>query len=135
MPFAYNLVGTTYFVEVVDSSGCSASGSIRVEVDNRRDVFLPNVFTPNQDGVNENFMIFTGEGVTAIPSVRVYDRWGELVREAKNLQIGPSGAVVWDGTMKGEAMQPGVYVYVAEVLFLDQPQTPLVFKGDVTLLR
>ena len=134
-PWAFNLIPTTYFVQVWDSVGCLVESSVTVDVNNRRNVYLPNVFTPNLDGHNENFMIFTGQGVTGIRSVRVFNRWGELMTEVRDLPPSPDGAVVWDGQFKGKTMQPGVFVYIAEVMFADRPNDPIIIKGDVTLLR
>ncbi|RLD20909.1 MAG: hypothetical protein DRI69_05300 [Bacteroidetes bacterium] len=135
MPYASNVLPTTYFVQVWDSAGCVALESIFVDVDNNRNVFIPNVFSPNQDGRNEDFKIFTGQGVLGIRSARVFNRWGELMVEIMNPELNPDGTFIWDGDFNGELMQPGVYVYMAEILFQDAPDQPLIYRGDVTLIR
>ncbi len=131
--WVFNSQPTLYTWTVTDVNGCTGSASILVEVDYDRDVFMPNVFTPNNDGRNDDFRIFTGPGVESIHYFRIYDRWGNLVHQENNLLPNPGGAGKWDGTREGSLMNPGVYVYVAEVGFLDGET--LVFRGDITLIR
>jgi gliding motility-associated-like protein len=102
-------------------------------VDNHPDVFIPNVFSPNFDGRNDQLLLFTGQGITSIPSIRIFDRWGELMRERLAVFPADGGIEVWDGSFHGKMMAPGVYVYVIEVRFADN-QT-LTYRGDITLLR
>jgi gliding motility-associated-like protein len=134
-PFASNVLPTTYFVQVWDSAGCLALKKIFVDVDNKRNVYIPNVFSPNQDGRNEDFKIFTGQGVRAIRSARVFNRWGELMVEINNPLLDTDGTFIWNGEFRGQLMEPGVYVYMAEILFEDAPDKPLIYRGDLTLLR
>ena len=134
-PWAMNVTPATYFVQVWDSAGCLAETQVLVNVDNRRNIYLPNVFSPNRDGRNEEFRIFTGQGVERIQSVRVFNRWGELMTEVRDQLPDPDGVYVWDGEFKGRQMQPGVYVYMAEVIFIDRPNDPVIVTGDLTLLR
>lgn len=132
--WVYNVLPATYTWTVTDVNGCQGSSSITVQVDFDRDVFVPNAFSPNNDGRNDDFMIFSGPGVEMINYVHIYDRWGNLVFSSGQQLPDPSGVAVWDGTSHGSKLNPGVYVYVAEVTFIDQ-HTTLVFRGDVTLLR
>ena len=123
---------TTYTVQVTDSLGCSATDEITITVDKSRDVYIPNVFTPNGDGINDNFMIFGGIGVTQIEVLKIYNRWGELLFEASNFQ--PNDPFFsWDGKLKGKSLNPSVFVYFAEISFFDGVTIP--YKGDVTLLK
>jgi len=133
--YASNVIPVTYFVQVIDSAGCLAEIQVLVDVNTQRNVYFPNVFTPNNDGRNEDFMIFTGSGVTMINSVRVFNRWGEMMNEVRDLPPSTDGHVVWDGEYRGRQMQPGVYVFVAEIQFADRPDDPIIFKGDITLIR
>ncbi len=124
----------TYTLTVVDTNGCEGFDDILVEVDKNRNVFIPNTFTPNGDGTNDFFNVHTGTGVERIRSFRVFDRWGELMFEAIDLIPGDAGPSLsgWDGTFKGDYMNPGVYVYLVEVEFSDG--IVLLYRGDVTLL-
>ena len=136
MPYARNLRPATYYVQVWDSAGCVSIESIYVDVDNKRNVYIPNVFSPNRDGRNENFMLYAGQGVIGVRSVRVFNRWGDLMAEIINPPFGGNdGTLIWNGEFRGRDMEPGVYVYMAEVLFADAPDQPLIYRGDVTLIR
>jgi len=132
--WVYNFVPTIYTWTVTDANGCQGSGSITVGVDFDRDVYIPNVFTPNNDGRNEEFRIHTGPGVESINYLHIYDRWGNLVHSETGLLPDPSGAGNWDGTYNGDELNPGVYVYVAEISFVDN-HTTLIYRGDVTLIK
>ncbi|RMG79039.1 MAG: hypothetical protein D6714_17005, partial [Bacteroidetes bacterium] len=108
-----------YTLTIVDANGCTATAEVFVEVDRNRNVYLPNVFSPNDDGVNDKFKVFTGIGVERILSFRIFDRWGELLYEDFNLAPSVDGAGEWDGRFRGEKIKPGVFVYIVEVQFLD----------------
>ena len=58
-----------YTIEIFDINGCNGSDDIFVEVDKNRNVYIPNVFTPNGDGYNDEFQVFSGPGVTQINSM------------------------------------------------------------------
>ncbi len=131
--WVFNSVPALYTWTVTDINGCTGSASILVNVDYDRDVFIPNVFSPNDDGRNDDFKIFTGLGVTKINYFRIYDRWGNLIHEENNLLPDENGAGKWDGTFHGDEMNPGVYIFVAEVTFVDN--ATLTYKGDITLVK
>jgi len=85
------------------------------------EIFVPNVFSPNDDGFND---IFKPRGTEPFEyEMRIYDRWGNLVFESKVLDQG------WDGTFKGKLMNSGVFVYY--ILGAGE----VINKGNVTLLR
>ncbi len=133
-PFVMPLDEIAYTVTVTDLDGCTASDQIILRVKKDRDVFIPNVFSPhNNDGINDEFMIFGNEKVIVkINSFQVFDRWGELVWEDFDFQPNdPSRS--WDGKLKGEPMNPAVFVYWAEIEFIDGVKK--LYKGDVTLMR
>jgi large repetitive protein len=132
-PTASPFDNTLYTVTVTNLDGCTASDQILLRVRKDRDVFIPNVFSPNGDGFNDLFMIFAGEGkVKNIEAFKVFDRWGELVFEDYNFQPNDP-AHSWDGMLRGELMNPAVFVYWAKVTFVDDET--ILFKGDVTLAR
>jgi gliding motility-associated-like protein len=132
--WVFNAVPATYTWTVTDENGCQGSASILVDVDYQRDVYIPNIFSPNGDGRNDDFRIFTGPGVVSINYIHIYDRWGNLIHVEGERMPSESGAGNWDGTSKGEEVNPGVYVYVVEITFIDN-NTTLTYRGDVTLIR
>ena len=115
----------TYTVISTDSNGCSSSDNISIIVQFENVVFVPNIFSPNGDGVND--MLFVrGMGVSKL-TFFLYDRWGEKVFETTRLDVG------WDGTFRGEDMNKAVFVYYLEATFSDGKQ--VTQKGDITLVK
>ena len=134
-PSLYTFESGNLMLTVFDDKGCMGKGTLRVEVDPNRNVYLPNVFIPgNRFGTNDYFTPFVGVGVQNINYMRVYDRWGELMYGRDNFL--PSDLELtsgWDGRFKGKFVEPGVYVYAIEVVFLDKKV--LLYRGDVTVVR
>ncbi len=133
-PYAQPLNTTVYTVTVVNQNGCLDSDQIELRVIKDRGLFIPNAFTPhNNDGENDVFMIFSdGRGVKNISNFQIFDRWGELVFQDQNF-LPDDPAHGWDGYLRGEPMNPAVFVYWAEVEYVDGEV--ILYKGDVTLLR
>lgn len=124
---------TTYQLLVTTEDGCELRSEILITVDKTRRVFVPNVFTPNGDGLNDAFNIFVdAESINIIKSFRVYSRWGEEVFGLDNFEPGSAGSE-WDGTFNGDKLNPGVFVWMAIIEFKDGKEE--VFSGDVTLIR
>ena len=120
-----------YRVTVVDSNGCKAADDRLIIVDRTRWVYIPNVFTP---GSSENniLTVFGGPDVARIKSFLLFDRWGDAVHEVRDFEKNDLSKG-WNGTARGQDVNPGVFVYYAEVLFIDGET--VLFKGDVTLVR
>ena len=129
---SYPTFSTTYTLVVTDQNDCSATDEILIQIDKERQVYIPNAFSPNGDGVNDLFMIYANSGVEEVLTFRVFDRWGELVFEDQNFQPNDI-AHGWNGLFLGKFMNPGVLVYMAEIRFVDGVE--LLYKGDVTLLK
>ncbi len=132
-PTASPLDDSFYELFAVDVNGCVGSDEIFIKVDSDRNVYIPNVFSPNVDGFNDFFSPFTGVGVSQILAFTIYDRWGEIVFEKENFVSGSSEAGGWDGKMRGKAANPGVYFYVASIEFIDD--VVLTYRGNVTLIN
>lgn len=95
-------------------------------------VFAPNVFSPNDDGINDRFMILGGEDLLAVTNLQVFDRWGNLVYEGRELRPDDYFAG-WDGSLGGDQQGSGVYVYTAVLLLEDGKERRL--SGSVLLMR
>ena len=132
---AYTFSNLTYTLTVLDSFGCSGTGSVLVNVDPNRNVYIPNIFKPaNATGLNDHFNVNVGLGVETVNFMRVYDRWGELLYEREAfLPDNDNFSEGWDGRFNGDYVNPGVFVYLAEVRFLDG--RVLLYRGDVTVVR
>ncbi|MEM9547501.1 MAG: gliding motility-associated C-terminal domain-containing protein [Bacteroidota bacterium] len=127
------LATTNYSVVVVDENGCTATDDITVTVDLAKNVFFSNIFSPNGDNQNDFFQLATGSGVAEVTYFRIYDRWGNKLHEELAYMPDDSLHPGWDGTRNNQPVETGVYVYFAEVLFLNNER--VLFKGDVTLIR
>ncbi|WP_121354280.1 PKD domain-containing protein [Flavisolibacter nicotianae] len=131
-PVAKPKAETKYSIEVKNEGGCKAQAAVTVHVIcNNGNLFIPNTFSPNTDGTNDRFYP-RGTGISSIKSLKVFNRWGELVFAKVNFNANDATAG-WDGTFKGQALAPDVYIYTCEVVCMNNEV--LTFKGDVTLLR
>lgn len=114
-------------------AGCESTDSLRIIVVKTRLVYSPNAFSPNGDGINDRFTLFADTpNVTELASLRVFDRWGGQVFEGLGLAPNETGQG-WDGQVDGESASPGIYTYVAEVVFLDGVVER--YSGTVVLIR
>lgn len=132
-PWVTPLETQMYELTVIDTNGCSGRDEIIVDIDKNRNVFIPNAFSPNGDGVNDFFKIYTGVGVRQVNYFRIYDRWGEQLFQDDGFLPGDFYIGGWDGRFKGKLMDNGVFIYIAEVQFVDG--VVLLYRGDVTLVR
>lgn len=134
-PYAKPFQSTMYTLTVSDANGCSGTGKVTIIVDPNRNVYIPNVFIPSNDaGTNYAFNPYVGNGVKDINYFQVYDRWGTLMYERTNfIPNNDNFGEGWDGKYKGDYVNPGVFIYVVEVDFLDG--RTLLYRGDVTVVR
>ncbi|MGB8194429.1 MAG: PKD domain-containing protein [Chitinophagaceae bacterium] len=131
-PYANPKFNTTYKVSVTDSNGCAASRDITVTVVcNNNNFFIPNTFSPNGDGQNDLFLV-RGRGIERVHSIRIFNRWGEVVFEKRNFMANDP-ASGWNGTVKGKPADQDVYVYVIELIC--ENATIIPFRGNVALIR
>lgn len=131
-PEASPVGNTFYTLTVRNAAGCPAQDTMTVFVTcGGGNVFIPNTFSPNGDGMNDVFYP-RGKGISLVKSFRVFNRWGQIVFERYQFPINDRGSG-WDGTVGGRKVSPDVYVYVCEIIC--ENNQVLLFKGDVTLLR
>lgn len=131
-PIAKPVVNSVYTVEVKNSIGCATTDEITVTVlcsDGK--IYLPNAFTPNNDGRNDWFYVI-GNGVQTIKTFQIFDRWGKVIFDKRNI---PANSKVdgWNGQVNGIDLPTGVYPYVVEVICGDGALFKL--NGSVTLIR
>ncbi len=123
---------TVYTVVITDKSNCTAADSLKITVTVNRPIYAPTAFSPNGDGFNDHFTLFGGPGARIIRKLKVFDRWGNLVFETNDIPLGQE-RFGWDGSFNGKPMSPGVFVYMAEIEFIDDVIVPV--DGDVTIIR
>lgn len=124
-PSGYVLESTLFFVEVIDKFGCVGVDSVEV-------VILPEVkiysgFSPNDDGVNDRWII---DNIELFPNnvVHIFNRWGQVVYEQKSYHSGNA----WDGTYEGKKLPVGTYYYTID---LKDDRFPEKLTGPITIYR
>jgi len=120
-PIARPVESTVYTVTTLIEEGCEVTDNVKVTV--RRELKIPNGFTPNSDGVNDTWEI---ENIAFQPdaTVEIFDRWGSKIFESKSYTNG------WDGTVNGQALPTHTYFYV-----ITAENGKLRWAGAINLLR
>ena len=112
-------------VNAISENGCPASATVEVLLKKKKDLFIPNTFTPNGDGRNDVFKVF-GTNIEMV-EWNIYSQWGELIHKSKQQDA------IWDGTYRGVMQPVGVYLYKCVVRFKDGEE--IVKNGAINLLR
>ncbi len=119
---------------VVAKNECGeTSDAVKIDFKNCYDIFIPSVFSPNDDGVNEKFQLFPSENVAKFNQFSIFDRWGNVVFTASEFNQNEVEKYTWDGRFNGKLLPPDVFVYFVE--FTTTDGKILIKKGDVTLMR
>lgn len=129
-PVATPLQTTEYCVWVTDVNGCSDSACVLITVEPpcENNYYLPNAFSPNNDGENDNLRVhFANISCVREYKLAIYNRWGEKVFESEN----PAHA--WDGTRKGKVMNTQVLAYYLRIVFTDG--VSINKQGNISLVR
>lgn len=123
---------TTYHVKAYNDGMCQASDAVTIFVIcNGENIFVPNTFSPNGDGMNDVFYP-RGSGLFRIKSLKIFDRWGEMVYIKNDFNPNDANAG-WNGTYKGKQLNVDVYVYVMEIIC--ENSQILLQKGNVALVK
>jgi len=125
--YDWNTGATGAVLEILEAGSYSVTatnicgtddGGFAIELEDCQQLFIPNVFSPNFDGINDYFLLQDNGDVRNIRYLRIYDRWGELVFSQANI-LPNERTTSWDGTFRGERMPVGVYLWILEVEFRD----------------
>lgn len=117
----------TVILTVTDANGCSDQAEKNIQISDPFNFYLPNVFTPNNDSVNDRFLIMAS-GIKEF-RMSIFNRWGELIFESFDVYEG------WDGnTRSGAKAAGGVYVVVVDYSVSSTGKKDTQY-GSVTLLR
>jgi gliding motility-associated-like protein len=124
---------TTYTYTLLTTDGCAATASALLTGKGQLNVYVPNVFSPNYDNINDKFWIFGRvEDIRAVRRFAVFDRWGNKVFENGRSQVNDV-ASGWDGTFRGREQNPAVFGWFAEIEAYNGEI--FLYDGDVTLTR
>ena len=132
-PVATILNNITYTLTATNAYGCSGTDTIgyRVFCSKPEQLYIPNAFSPDGDGVNDVFMV-RGKGLSRIKYFRVFNRFGQVVLKRSNFEANDP-AYGWDGRINGVPATPDVYVYMVDVIC--SAGATYFEKGNVTLVR
>jgi len=115
-------------VTVADTSGCIYSDEVLITVIETASFYIPNVFSPNDDQINDQLTVITNIPDDRLLSFEIFDRWGGMLYRQINNQ-----PFNWNGKADGQFLNPGVYVY--KLTYKDDRDNQAVILGDITLIR
>lgn len=127
-PVFEGVYSQTYMVAAITDAGCRGLAEFVVTVTPDYDIFFPNAFTPNGDGMNDYWQFYTGSNAIKQIQVQVFNRIGEKVFEGNDIGF------KWYGDYKGVNAPPGVYTYVAKIVWLNN-ENDNGYRGTITLIR
>jgi gliding motility-associated-like protein len=114
-----------YQIQATGENGCYAIDEVCIEITKDWSVYIPNVFTPNFDGLNDAFLVY-GVGISEI-EVTIFDRWGEQIYHDSEQTKG------WDGSVRDSEGKQDVYQYLVSFKAIDGKKHTKT--GHVTLLK
>lgn len=132
-PVAKPTETTTYRLRMTDGAGCSLEDQIVFSVRKSRDIYIPNAFSPNKDGINDSFCPYGGFEVVSIRHMQIFDRWGGKVYDSAEAFSPNETDACWDGTARGKEAVPGVYLYTMNIEYIDGPV--VLYSGELNLVR
>jgi len=128
-PIATPIQTQTFIVTVTDDLGCYGTAEITVEVTqpecDESDIFIPNMFTPNGDNINDVFTVESN--FIEEQNIVIYNRWGEEIFSSNE----PDAE--WDGTYKGKPVSSDVYAYYVRIICINGVEYSK--KGNITVFR
>jgi gliding motility-associated-like protein len=128
--FARPRVSTILRLYATDAKGCDVFQDIRFKVDLNRRIYFPNTFSPNNDKTNDVFTLFGDGNLEEITTLKVFNRWGEMVYSGSNLTPNLEG---WDGQFKGQPLPPDVFIFHTKLKFKDGEEVS--YQGEINLVR
>ncbi len=126
---------TTFGIIITDTNGCVYNLQtivvVLTDTTGLDGIYVPNVFSPNNDGINDLWTIFSKHENTQLNNLTIYDRWGNMVYTKKEFLLNAFDG--WDGTKNGQPLNPGVFVFHAVLTLSDGKQENI--HGNITLVR
>ena len=124
-PYANPPETTTFYASIISPDGCNETDSVNVFV--RGNLYVPNAFTPDGDGLND---IFKAEGIDISEfKMEIFNRWGDLVFISENIRQG------WDGSNRSDGYYSPADIYQYRIVAREKQGDYFELKGHVTLLR
>ena len=127
-PFYDFVIPQTFRLEITNNFDCVVAKQSKAVSGCEPILYVPDIFTPNDDGINDTFVplpIFT-----STYQLLIFNRWGEIVFESNDPDTR------WDGSVRGKTIAPAVYTYQVRYTSLDFPERGTIVKsGTVTVLK
>ena len=132
-PVATPFEDQLYVITVQSETGCIDTDSILLRVDPDPVIYIPNVFSPNGDGINDFFDVFADPfNIKSIRRVLIFDRWGGIISAQADI-YNEGQVMLWDGNTPRGPANPGTYVYLIELSMADDSIRAV--SGDVTVMK
>lgn len=128
---AYQLPIGTYNLSITDANYCQTTKSFEVKTDCI--IYIPNAFSPNDDGINDFFEIFPTANLESINKIEIFSRWGQLVFRQSNIDSSITPVKTWNGQLNGNPIPSGVYIYQIQTT-LSNGEVKVIY-GEVNLIR
>ncbi len=125
------LVSTRYIVKVTAQNGCTGTAIMTVRVSRDIDLYIPNVFSPNNDGSNDEWILGAGDDTIILKEMAIFDRWGNQVY-AWNNPTPVNAWAGWDGIVRNKLANQGVYTYYLNIQLVDGEI--ILVTGTLTLI-
>lgn len=126
--YLYKSSGMKYPYQIVENIyGCKDTARHTVTIEPFA-AFIPNAFTPNEDGINENFKAYITLPVESW-NFMVFNKWGELIWQSDNPDA------IWDGKYKGQVVPIGTYTYLLETVTCEEYNAEKTIKGHINVVR
>lgn len=124
---------TMITVSITDIDGCvyTLSVVLNLYASLQDHIYIPNTFSPNNDGFNDTWLISVSGDEVWIEELMIFDRWGTMVYVANEIDLASFHG--WDGTFNGQQLNPAVFTYLGRLRSADGQE--VIVKGDVTLVR
>jgi gliding motility-associated-like protein len=106
-PIYNSKMNQEFLIDIYTANKCKTTDTLQVNVFEKTDIMVPEAFTPNNDGVNDQ-LIFYNIGITKLKYFRIFNRWGQLLFETTNENS------YWDGTFNGVLQPIDSYVWMVE---------------------
>lgn len=126
------IITTTYSVTVTSIDGCYDEDDVTLSLETNSDLFIPNIFSPNGDNLNDYLVIGASPDIEEINSLIIFDRWGNAVFSKENFPPNDD-LFAWDGSWNGKQLNPNVFAYRMIAQTKDGRQ--IIRCGDITLIR
>jgi gliding motility-associated-like protein len=121
-----------FSLAVVDEYGCTKIGVAQITVRRENLYFSPTSFSPNNDKINDFYLIYGGKTVVSIDDMKIFDRSGALLFTTPHIYPAPD-EMGWDGRINGKDALPDAYIFIATITYVDGRKE--LIKGDFTLMR